>query len=109
MKFSIYDEVTKKFLSSSNVCLHCGKKLKDDEIGYCSFECYKATPPNYAMIEKEQNKKIDDVLLELLNKGYNVVDVAKELDISHTALYRYLNKNKFTKKSMWVIENGGGV
>lgn len=75
-------------------CNVCGKATTLKYRLYCSKACYEAKGPTVIKIEKKYKQDIKDVLKQGLSTFGTVKALADSLDVSNTAVHRWIKKYK---------------
>ncbi|QBJ00554.1 hypothetical protein [Vibrio phage vB_VpP_BA6] len=74
----------------------------DNEVHWLSEKKYREMVAKYLGREVVERKPLKDwggVLIEMLEKGTRIADVAKALGYSRAAIYKYLEKNNYEYKN----------
>ncbi len=75
-------------------CVVCGKPTHQKHNIYCCKACYEDKGPTVIKVEKEHKQDIKDVLKQGLQTFGTVKALADSLDVSNTAVHRWIKKYK---------------
>lgn len=61
-----------------------------------------AAPGKIKKLATQYDQPLEDVVLQMLNEHGTLTNVARELNISESNLFRFIDKQKIKKISHWV-------